>query len=162
MTTIDTLLGYWAGYCPDKTAIVFGGWLHTGDLGFRDAAGFLHLVGRKKELIISGGVNVYPRDIEEVAMQHPGVAEVAVFGIPDSRWGECPVAAVVLKPHASIAADELCTWINANVAARFQRVQQVVLHRDFPRNAAARRSSANCASIIWQVSLLVRDGVPAA
>jgi len=90
MTTIDTLLGYWAGYCPDKTAIV-------------------HLVGRQKELIISRGVNVHPRDIDEVTMLHPAVAEVAVFGIPDSRWGECPIAAVVLKPDADIAADALCT-----------------------------------------------------
>lgn len=124
---------------PELTsATIVDGWLHTGDLGFSDAAGFLHLVGRKKELIISGGVNVYPRDIEEVAMLHPAVAEVSVFGIPDPRWGEFPVAAVVLKPDASIAADELCAWINANVAARFQRVQQVVLHREFPRNAAGK------------------------
>lgn len=87
-------------------------------------------------MIISGGVNVYPRDIEEVAMLHPAVAEVAVFGIPDPRWGECAVAAIVLKPDATIAADKLCAWINANVAARFQRAQQVALHRDFPRNGA--------------------------
>jgi acyl-CoA synthetase (AMP-forming)/AMP-acid ligase II len=130
-------------------AAIVDGWLHTGDLGFVDAEGFLHLVDRRKDLIISGGVNVYPRDIEEVAAHHPAVSEVAVFGVPDSRWGECPVAAVVLRPDARVDAAELRDWINANVSARFQRIRGYRYCRICRATSPARPSSANCARLIW-------------
>jgi acyl-CoA synthetase (AMP-forming)/AMP-acid ligase II len=128
-----------AGYYkrPDLTAkAIVDGWLHSGDLGYVDDDGFLFLVDRKKDMIISGGVNVYPRDIEEVAVQHPAVREVAVFGVPDPRWGETPVAAVVLREAASCQA--LVEWINARVGAKFQRVSDVMLCDDFPRNVAGK------------------------
>jgi len=117
---------------------IVDGWLHTGDLGFVDADGFLHLVDRRKDLIISGGVNVYPRDIEEVLCRHPAVREAAVFGVPDAAWGERPVAAVLLHRDAEIDRDALLEWINANVAARYQRVQALVIHEEFPRNVAGK------------------------
>jgi acyl-CoA synthetase (AMP-forming)/AMP-acid ligase II len=117
---------------------IVDGWLRTGDVGFVDADGFLHLVDRRKDMIISGGVNVYPRDIEEVACRHPAVREAAVFGIPDAKWGERPVAAVLLRPGSSVDAAALCTWINANVAARFQRVHEVTICTEFPRNVAGK------------------------
>ena len=119
-------------------ATIVDGWLHTGDLGYVDAAGYLHLVDRRKDLIISGGVNIYPRDIEEVAARHPAVREVAVFGVPDPRWGESPVAAVVLAADARTTAEELREWINARVAARFQRVASVQVLADMPRNTAGK------------------------
>jgi long-chain acyl-CoA synthetase len=117
---------------------IVDGWLRSGDLGFVDDAGHLHLVDRRKDLIISGGVNVYPRDIEEVACRHPAIVEAAVFGVPDPIWGERPVAAVLLQPGAQATAGALCDWINANVAARYQRVQEVVVHASFPRNVAGK------------------------
>jgi acyl-CoA synthetase (AMP-forming)/AMP-acid ligase II len=128
-----------AGYYkrPDLTAkAVVDGWLHSGDLGYVDDESFLFLVDRKKDMIISGGVNVYPRDIEEVAVQHPAVREVAVFGVPDPRWGETPVAAVVLRE--AIACEALVEWINARVGAKFQRVSDVMVCDDFPRNVAGK------------------------
>ena len=122
---------------PDLTAqAIVDGWLHTGDLGHADEDGFLYLVDRKKDLIISGGVNVYPKDIEEVLVQHPSVREVAVFGVPDEKWGEVPVAAVIL--HAATDAEELRCWVNSRVAARYQQVKAVVIMDDFPRSTAGK------------------------
>lgn len=124
---------------PDLTAqAIRSGWMHTGDMGYLDQDGYLYLVDRMKDLIISGGVNVYPRDIEEVVVGHPAVLEAAVFGIPNEKWGEAPLAAVVLKPGESIAPSDLRTWINARVGARFQQVCDVVIKPEFPRNAAGK------------------------
>ncbi len=124
---------------PDLTAqAVRDGWLHTGDLGYVDEDGFLFLVDRKKDMIDSGGVKIYPRDIEEVAARHPAVLEVAVFGIPDDKWGESPVAAVRLRTDGSIAPEALQAWINERIAARYQRVARVLVLEDFPRNAAGK------------------------
>lgn len=124
---------------PDLTAqAIRDGWLFTGDLGMADADGYLHLVDRKKDMIISGGVNVYPRDIEEVAVRHPAVREVAVFGAASDKWGEAPVAAVVLRAPGEITAEALRDWLNERVAARYQQVQAVVLLDDLPRSTAGK------------------------
>jgi acyl-CoA synthetase (AMP-forming)/AMP-acid ligase II len=124
---------------PDLTAdTIKDGLLHSGDMGYVDVDGFLYLVDRKKDMIISGGVNVYPRDIEEIVVQHPDVQEVAVFGIPHEKWGETPIAAVTLLKTGSITAEALKDWINARVAAKFQRVSEVVVMDDFPRNVAGK------------------------
>ncbi len=124
---------------PDLTAqALVDGWLYSGDLGYVDGDGFLHLVDRKKDLVISGGVNVYPRDIEEVAVRHPDVLDVAVFGVPDERWGESPIAAVRLHTDTAVTADDLRTWINAHVPARYQRVREVVVLEEFPLSAAGK------------------------
>ena len=124
---------------PDLTArAIVGGWLHSGDLGYVDDDGFLYLVDRKKDMIISGGVNVYPRDIEEVAVQHPVVREVAVFGVDDAKWGETPVVAVVLREAESVTREALAAWINARVGAKYQRVSDVMIVDDFPRNVAGK------------------------
>src|ERR1019366_2382901 len=124
---------------PDLTAqAIVNGWLHTGDLGYADVDGFLHLVDRKKDLIISGGVNVYPKDIEEVLVQHPAVREAAVFGVPHDRWGEAPVGAVILKAASEVTAEELRAWTNARVAARYQQLCEVLVLEDFPRSSAGK------------------------
>jgi acyl-CoA synthetase (AMP-forming)/AMP-acid ligase II len=124
---------------PDLTAqAIRGGWMFSGDMGYLDADGYLHLVDRKKDLIISGGVNVYPRDIEEVIVGHPSVQEAAVFGIPNDKWGEAPLAAVVLKAGHDVDPGDLKNWVNARVGARFQQVCDVVIKSEFPRNAAGK------------------------
>jgi long-chain acyl-CoA synthetase len=130
-----------AGYYnrPDLTAAaVVNGWLLTGDLGFADEQGFLHLVDRQKDLIISGSINVYPRDIEEVIVSHPAVKEAAVFGVPDERWGEVPIAAVILRDADVVTGDALKHWINERVGAKYQRVAAVTIVDDFPRSSAGK------------------------
>ncbi|MBK8434673.1 MAG: long-chain fatty acid--CoA ligase, partial [Chloroflexi bacterium] len=124
---------------PDLTALAIrDGWLYSGDLGYTDEDGFLYLVDRQKDLIISGGVNVYPRDIEEILVQHPAVAEAAVFGIPDDKWGETPMAAVVLRQGAHATAEEIRAWANERVEARYQKLTTIELRDAFPRSVSGK------------------------
>jgi long-chain acyl-CoA synthetase len=124
---------------PDLTAqAIVDGWLHTGDLGYADEDGFLYLVDRKKDMIISGGTNVFPKDIEEIIVQHPAVREVAVFGIPSEKWGETPLAAVILHQPGAVTEEVLRDWINERVDARNQRVSAVAILEDFPRSTAGK------------------------
>ncbi|GIX08318.1 acyl-CoA synthetase [Elioraea sp.] len=124
--------GYWQN--PEATARAFaGGWFHTGDLGHLDARGFLHITGRASDMYISGGSNVYPREIEEAILTHPAVAEVAVVGLPHPKWGEAGVAAVVPKPGAAV--DEAA--IRAHLAGRIARYKQplrVVVWEALPKS----------------------------
>jgi len=120
---------------PDLTAqAIVDGWLHTGDLGYVDEDGFLYLVDRKKDMIITGGTNVYPKDIEEIIVQHPAVRETAVFGVPHEKWGETPLAAVILHQQGAVTAEALRDWINERVHAKHQRVHAVVIMGEFPRS----------------------------
>lgn len=125
---------------PELTAqAIRDGWLYTGDVGFVDGDGFLHLTGRKKDLIISGGVNVYPVDIEEVLVKNPSIKDVSVFGIPHSDWGEAPVAAVVLKQDSrSCSASEILDWVNSQIEARYQKVHKIWFVPELPRNVAGK------------------------
>lgn len=106
-------------------------WLRTGDIGKLDEDGYLYLVDRKKDMIISGGQNIYPADIESVIASHPSVSEVAVIGVPSERWGETPIALAVIKEP--IATAKLMTWINQRVGKQ-QRVANVVIVDELPRN----------------------------
>jgi len=117
---------------------IVDGWLHTGDVGYLDDDGFLFLVDRKKDMFVSGGVNVYPKDIEEIIVRHPSVIEVAVFGVGDSKWGETAVAAVIMNQDQATGAEELIEWTNARVDAKFQRISDVVIMDALPRNIAGK------------------------
>jgi acyl-CoA synthetase (AMP-forming)/AMP-acid ligase II len=130
-----------AGYYKraDLTAqTVRGGWLYSGDAGYFDEDGYLFLVDRIKDMIVSGGVNVYPKDIEEVIIQHPSVVDVAVFGVSDEQWGEVPVAAVVLADAGSLTAQALIAWTNERVSAKYQRIHDALIRAEFPRNVAGK------------------------
>jgi acyl-CoA synthetase (AMP-forming)/AMP-acid ligase II len=108
-------------------------WLRTGDMGRIDAEGFLFIVDRKKDMILSGGQNIYPVDIESIIREHPVVAEVAVIGIADEQWGESPLAIVVRHPGHDVGANELLDWTNARVGKQ-QRIRGVVWRASLPRN----------------------------
>jgi acyl-CoA synthetase (AMP-forming)/AMP-acid ligase II len=124
---------------PDLTAnAIRDGWLYSGDAGYLDDDGYLYLVDRIKDMILSGGVNVYPKDIEDIVFQHPAVREVAVFGASDEKWGEVPVAAVVLHDGRTLDEAELIAWTNERVGAKFQRIHGVVFYDEFPRNVAGK------------------------
>ncbi|HSN20777.1 MAG TPA: class I adenylate-forming enzyme family protein, partial [Usitatibacter sp.] len=108
--------------------------IRTGDVGRFDADGFLVLVDRRKDVIISGGFNVYPSDLEAVVASHPAVAEAAVAGVPSAQWGETPVAFVVAKPGAALEAGELLDWCNARLG-KVQRLSAVERIESLPRSA---------------------------
>jgi fatty-acyl-CoA synthase len=128
--------GYWRD--PDGTAAAFAdGWLLTGDIAERDAEGYYRIAGRLKDLVISGGENVYPAEIEDVLHAHPAVSEAAVIGIPDDRWGEVCVAYVALRPGVEASPDELVDWCRGRLA-RF-KVPRVVHFVDaLPRSGVGK------------------------
>jgi long-chain acyl-CoA synthetase len=122
------MAGYW---CNEEAtaASLRGGWLHTGDVGLLDAEGYLHLKDRSKDLIISGGSNIYPREVEEVLLTHLGVREVSVIGRPDREWGEAVVAYVVGEANPA-ELDALCL----SHIARFKRPKDYVFVDALPKN----------------------------
>ncbi len=124
-----------AGYLdrPEATAAAFdGAWFRTGDLGEVDADGYLHIVGRSKELIISGGFNVFPREVEDVLRAHPGVVDACVVGVPDDEWGE-RVTAFVVADDAS-ATTSCAAWAAERLVA-YKRPRRWERIDDVPRNS---------------------------
>jgi long-chain acyl-CoA synthetase len=122
----NVMKGYWNK--PEANIEAFkGGWFHTGDLGYVDEDGFFFIVDRKKEMIIRGGFNVYPREVEEVIYAHPAVAEAAVIGVPDERLGEEVKAVVALKPGAKASAEDIIEFVKERLAAyKYPRTVQFV------------------------------------
>lgn len=108
-------------------------WLRTGDIGRLDEDGFLYIVDRKKDMILSGGQNIFPADIEDVVLRHADVADGCVIGLPHPEWGETPVAVIVLRRAATTTADAIRDWVNDQVGKR-QRLSRVILADDLPRN----------------------------
>jgi acyl-CoA synthetase (AMP-forming)/AMP-acid ligase II len=124
---------------PEATAetIDADGWLRTGDAGYLDAAGYLFLRDRVKDMIISGGENVYPAEVENAIFGHPDVAEVAVIGVPDAKWGESVKAVVVPKPGAPEDAASIIAWARERIAA-YKAPKSVDFVTALPRNATGK------------------------
>ncbi|TXI40504.1 MAG: long-chain-fatty-acid--CoA ligase [Mycobacterium sp.] len=132
----NVFVGYWG--LPDATAEAFrGGWFHTGDLGRVDDEGFITLVDRKKDMIISGGENVYPIEVEQVLWRHEAVREVAVVGVPHPKWEETPIAVVALEDGADVTADALISFARERLA-HFKCPTRVEYVAELPRNATGK------------------------
>ncbi len=123
---------------PVETAEALrGGWMHTGDLGYRDERGYLHVSDRLKDMIVTGGENVYPREVEDVLFAHPAVLDAAVIGVPDTRWGERVHAVIVLRPGADVSADELSAHVRARLAG-YKVPKTVEFVDDLPKNVTGK------------------------
>jgi acyl-CoA synthetase (AMP-forming)/AMP-acid ligase II len=125
--------GYWRNPEASRQTLVEG-WLMTGDVGFLDAAGYLTLTDRSKDVIISGGSNVYPREVEEVLAQHPEVFEVCVVGEPDAQWGESVVAFVVTRSGQPLDEAELTAWFLQRMAS-FKKPRKYLFPGELPKNS---------------------------
>ena len=110
-----------------------GGWLHTGDLGRFDEEGYLYIVDRKNDMIISGGVNIYPREVEEVLYQHPSVLEASVIGVPDDYWGEAVKAILVLKKEATVSEEEMIKFCGEHLAG-YKKPKSVEFWKELPKS----------------------------
>jgi fatty-acyl-CoA synthase len=129
----NLMIGYWND--PEATAAALvDGWFHTGDMGHRDEEGYLYVDGRKKDLIISGGENIYPAEIENVLIECPDIVEVSVVGRPDDRWGEIVVAVVVVRSGANLSAEAVIGLLEGRIA-RFKHPKEVVFAEELPRTA---------------------------
>jgi long-chain acyl-CoA synthetase len=130
------MTGYWNQ--PEASAAALrGGWMHTGDAGILDDEGYLFIQDRVKDMILSGGENIYPRVVEEALYQHPAVADVAVIGVPDARWGETVKAVVVLRPGMAASAEELIEFCRGKLGG-FERPRSVDFVEVLPRTPSGK------------------------
>jgi fatty-acyl-CoA synthase len=128
------------GYYKDRKATkeaLKGGWLHTGDLGRMDEEGYVYIVDRKKDMIVSGGENIYPREIEELLYHHPKIQDGAVIGIPDPMWGESVKAFVVLKNGEMMQEEEVIEYCKSHLAS-YKKPKTVEFMESLPRNPSGK------------------------
>jgi acyl-CoA synthetase (AMP-forming)/AMP-acid ligase II len=125
--------GYWNQPAVNAETLR-GGWLHTGDVGHLDEDGYLYITDRKKDMIISGGANIYPREVEEILCTHPAVHEAAVIGVPDETWGESVKAVVVVRPGARVSAPEIVEHCQRHLAS-YKKPSSVEFVAELPKNA---------------------------
>jgi acyl-CoA synthetase (AMP-forming)/AMP-acid ligase II len=121
----------------------------TGDIGYQDAEGYFYLLDRLKDMIVTGGENVYSGEVEAVIYQHPAVREVAVFGIPDPKWGELVMACVVLKPRATLTADELISFCRLSLANYKVPRRVEFSETDLPKNGSGKILKKNLRERFW-------------
>jgi len=134
---LHVMMEYYKDPLQTKDAFTEGGWLKTGDVGYLDEDGFLFLVDRSKDMIISGGENIYPTEIEDALYSHEAVNECAVFGIPDDHWGELPAAHVVLEAGKTVKEEELIEYCAAKIA-RHKRPRLIKFVDSLPKTAVGK------------------------
>jgi acyl-CoA synthetase (AMP-forming)/AMP-acid ligase II len=140
--------GYWKN--PQATAdTIRNGWLHTGDVGYLDENGYLFIMDRSKDMIISGGENIYPREIEEVLVRHPAVCEVSVIGVPDPKWGEAIKAVVTLNPGATATEEELIDFCRDNIAS-YKKPKSVDFVDELPKSNYGKILKRELRTRYWQ------------
>ena len=128
--------GYWKNVdATDETLV--DGYIHTGDAGYQDEGGYLYIFDRVKDMIISGGENIYPIEVENALYSHPQVSDVAVIGIPDEKWGELVTAVVVGHANNALTEDEIIGYAKARIAA-YKCPKKVIFVDDLPRNASGK------------------------
>ena len=144
----NIMLGYWK--MPDKTAeTVKDGWLHTGDMGTVDEDGYIYLVDRKHDMIITGGENVYPREVEDALLEQPAIMEVAVVGVPDERWGEAVKAVVVLKEGMKATGEEIIKFAKSRLAG-YKCPKSVDFRDSLPKTAVGKIARSQIRKEYWQ------------
>ena len=126
--------GYWNNPAATAQVLDADGWFHTGDLGRCDEDGFFYIAGRSKDMIVSGGVNIYPAEIEKELLDHPAIAEVSVIATSDEKWGEVPVAFVALKSGASTSDLELIEFLRPRIN-KIKLPRRIIFVEALPRNA---------------------------
>jgi fatty-acyl-CoA synthase len=142
-----TMQGYWR--MPEATERALrDGWLHTGDLGTFDDEGFLHIAGRVKEMIKCGGENIFPAEVERCLLDHPAVAEAAVFGVPDPHWGEITVAAVVRRPGVALTDADVVEHVRSRLAG-YKKPRAVQFLDALPRTASTRQVQKPLLRELW-------------
>jgi acyl-CoA synthetase (AMP-forming)/AMP-acid ligase II len=127
----NIMKGYW-NRPQDTAATIKDGWLYTGDIGKMDQEGFLYILDRKKDMIISGGENIYPAEIEDYLLRHPKIADAGVIGYAHEKWGEAVKAVVVVKPGETLTEKELIEWCQGKIG-RFKIPKSVVFTDTIPR-----------------------------
>ncbi len=128
--------GYWNN--PNATReVIVDGWLHTGDLARRDEEGYVYIVGRRKDMIISGGENIYPAEVESAMLGHPAVAEAALIGVPHPKWGEVGRAIVVLRPGISLSEEELIAYLKERLAS-YKVPKSIIFVDELPKTGAGK------------------------
>lgn len=132
----SNMVGYWNDPDATRATIDADGWLRTGDVGSLDGRGYLTIHDRVKDVVISGGENIYPAEVEAVFVEHPSIAEAAVIGVPDAKWGEAVKAILVPRPGAQPDADELIDWARGRIG--FKAPKTIDFAADLPRNASGK------------------------
>ena len=145
----QNMLGYWKDTEGTAAAYVGGDWFRTGDIGYFDDDGFLYIHDRVKDMIVSGGENVYPAEIENVLMKHPGIADVAVIGVPDERWGEAGKAIVVRAAGTDSTAEEIIVFARDQLAA-FKVPKSVDFVDEIPRNPSGKMLKKELRAPFWE------------
>jgi long-chain acyl-CoA synthetase len=145
----NVMRSYWNN--PEETTEAFrDGFFRTGDIGYQDTAGYFYILDRLKDMIVTGGENVYSGEVEAVIYEHPAVREVAVFGVPDPQWGELVMACVALKPDATLTVDELVAFCRRSLASYKLPRRVEFLETDLPKSSSGKVLKKSLRERFWK------------